>query len=148
MSRMWATICKNHMNILYKQKRIFLVVSLLVLLFAFIPTVFAGKLGDAFGDNLEQVAGPGGAGYRTDAEPETLVGEIIAVVLSFLGVVFLILMIYGGFLWMTAGGSEQQVEKAKKLITAAIIGLIVVVSAYAISHLLVTTLGDETLEDM
>ena len=108
----------------------------------------ADNLRNAFGDNLKQVAGSDGAGYHTDAEPETLVGEIIAVVLSFLGVVFLILMIYGGFLWMTAGGSEQRVEKAKKLITAAIIGLIVVVSAYAISHLLVTTLGDETLEDM
>ena len=63
----------------------------------------------------------------------TSVGTIIGAGLAFIGVLFFILMIYGGFLWMTAQGNEQQVEKAKNLIIAAIIGLVIVMSAYAIT---------------
>ncbi len=126
---------------------IFLLIVFLFASFSFVPAaVHAGNLRDAFGDNLTDVAGPAGAGYRTDAEPETLVGTVITVILSFLGVVFLVLMIYGGFLWMTARGNEQQVEKAKNLIIAAITGLIIVMAAYAISYLLVSELGSKTLE--
>ncbi len=63
----------------------------------------------------------------------TILGSVIGVVLSFVGVLFLILMIYGGLLWMTARGNEQQITKAKDLIIAAIIGIVIVMSAYAIT---------------
>jgi len=43
------------------------------------------------------------------------------------------LVIYGGFLWMTARGNEQQVTKAKDLIISAVIGLVIVLAAYAIT---------------
>jgi len=56
--------------------------------------------------------------------------------LSFLGAIFLILMIYGGVLWMTAAGNDQQIGKARTLIVAAIIGLLIVLSAYAITSYL------------
>lgn len=47
---------------------------------------------------------------------------------------------------MTAAGNEEQVGKAKKLLTAAIIGLIIVLSAYAISYFVISKLGATTLE--
>jgi len=56
------------------------------------------------------------------------------VVLSFIGVLFLILMIYGGYTWMTAVGNEQQVTKARTIIVAALIGVLVTVAAYAITY--------------
>jgi len=59
-------------------------------------------------------------------------GRIINVVLSFLGIIFLIFIIYGGFLWMTAGGKEEKVGKAIQIFTNSSIGLIVVVAAYLI----------------
>lgn len=62
-----------------------------------------------------------------------LVGKIIGTGLSFLGVIFLIIMIYGGFLWMLDRGNNDQAKKAKDLIEAAIIGLIIVMSAYALT---------------
>lgn len=62
-----------------------------------------------------------------------LVGKIIGTGLSFLGVIFLVLMIYGGFLWMTDRGEGARAKKAKELIEAAIIGLIIVMSAYALT---------------
>jgi hypothetical protein len=65
-------------------------------------------------------------------------GIIVNLILSFVGVVFMVLLIFGGILWMTAGGNEQRVDKAKSTITRAIIGLAVVLLAYAISILIVT----------
>ena len=76
---------------------------------------------------------------------DTTIGGIIQAVMSFLGIIFLILMIYGGFLWMTAKGNEEQVTKAKNLIIAAIIGIIIVVSAYAITYFVLVGIGDETM---
>lgn len=63
----------------------------------------------------------------------TRVGNVLAMVLSFLGVLFLILIIVGGIRWMTAAGNQDKVEKAKDMIISAIIGLVIVFSAYAIT---------------
>lgn len=77
------------------------------------------------------------AGYSPAAVTEgTLsaqIGSYIQVVTAFVGVLFLVLMIYGGYTWMTARGNEEDVTKAKKIITTAIIGLVVVLAAYAIT---------------
>ena len=54
--------------------------------------------------------------------------------------IFVILMIYAGILWMTAGGNEKQVEKAKNIISRAAIGLVIVVSAYAVTYFIFTNL--------
>lgn len=64
-----------------------------------------------------------------------IIGRIIGAVLSFVGVIFFILLIYAGFLWMFAMGNEEKVTHAKDMIFAAAIGLIVVLAAYAITTL-------------
>lgn len=61
------------------------------------------------------------------------IGGIINVVLSFLGVIFLILMIYGGFKWMLARGNSKEAEVALDLIKDAIIGVAIVSTAYVIT---------------
>lgn len=63
----------------------------------------------------------------------TMIGKIVGVALSFVGVIFLVLMIAGGIIWMVSNGNEEKVGKAKNLIVAAIIGLIVVLAAYALT---------------
>ncbi len=70
-----------------------------------------------------------------------IIGKIIGVILSFLGVIFLLLMIYGGYLWMMARGNEEQVGKAKKIIVQAVIGVIIVLAAYAITAFIGTQLN-------
>ena len=96
-------------------------------------------------DNLQ--TGGGMAGFDTNLEtPEPFISVIIKTALSFLGVLFLILMIYGGFLWMTARGNEEQVTKSKNLIIAAVIGLIIVLASYAISSFVVGSLSEEALD--
>lgn len=74
---------------------------------------------------------------------ETSVGEIIQAVISLIGVLFLVLLVYGGFLWMTARGNDQQVEKAKKIMTESIIGVFIVVSAYAISIFVISVFNSQ-----
>lgn len=69
---------------------------------------------------------------------QTKAGQIIGLVLSFVGVAFLILMIYAGITWMMAEGNEQQIGKAKTLIINAIIGIIIVFAAYAITSFIGT----------
>ncbi len=96
-------------------------------------------------DPLDKAANK--AGYDVNQiSPNPIIQTAIQVALSFLGVIFLILMIYGGFLWMTAAGNDEQVGQAKKILTGAIIGLIIVVAAYAISVLIIEQLGENTLK--
>jgi len=64
----------------------------------------------------------------------------ISYALGFVGVVFLILMIVGGLMWMTAAGNDERVNKAKSLITNAVIGMVIVFSAYAITYFVTETL--------
>lgn len=58
-------------------------------------------------------------------------GQITLVALSFLGVVFVSLSVYAGYLWMTAHGNQTQVDKAKEILSNAIIGLFIIFGSYA-----------------
>lgn len=119
----------------------FLIIISLSLLF--INPVMAQR-GDKYGlDTATGAANAGGPVLETGADPASAsnsiaigLGKIVGAVLAFLGVIFLVLMIYGGVTWMTAAGNEAQVAKARTLIVAAIIGLLIVLSAYAITSYL------------
>ncbi|MFH1142496.1 MAG: hypothetical protein V1695_02175 [Candidatus Uhrbacteria bacterium] len=70
----------------------------------------------------------------------TLIGSIINIALGLLGILLVVLVVYSGFLWMTAAGSKEQVTKAKEILTRAIIGIIIVVAAYAISDYVISAI--------
>lgn len=65
---------------------------------------------------------------------------IINIILGFLGVVAVLLMIYAGFVWMTAGGEEKNIERAKKILINAVIGLVIIFASYAIAAFIVRQL--------
>src|SRR5574337_8034 len=72
------------------------------------------------------------AGFAgTTPDLPTIVGRIINVVLGFLGVLLLAYLLYAGFLWMTAGGETEKVDQAKTMIKNAIVGLIIIIAAFA-----------------
>lgn len=77
---------------------------------------------------------------------QTRTGQIIGFVLSFVGVLFLVLMIYAGLTWMIAGGNDQKIDKAKSLLTNAVIGLIIVFAAYAITAFVGEFVSNEMLK--
>lgn len=70
-----------------------------------------------------------------------LIGNYIQIFLSLLGVVFLILMLVGGFRWMKARGEAAEVTKAKEIIMDAVIGLIIVAASYAITAFVINAVG-------
>lgn len=89
---------------------------------------------------LEKTAQTAGIAH-TPQSPEMAVTQIVQWVLSFVGVLFLVLMIWGGFKWMTAAGNQENINQAQKIVGAAVVGLIIVLSAYMITTYLGTTFG-------
>ncbi|MEA3248931.1 MAG: pilin [Patescibacteria group bacterium] len=75
-------------------------------------------------------------GLGTKDVRETI-GSVIRAFMGLLGIVAVLLILYGGFKWMTAGGNEEQVGEAKKIIISGVIGLIIILSAYAIANFVV-----------
>lgn len=84
-------------------------------------------------DSASTFGGSGGIGLpENKSDPIQLIANALTVVLGFLGVIFLILVIYAGLLWMTAMGDPGKVKKAQGIIRTAAIGLAVIILALAI----------------
>ncbi len=124
----------------------YLIVSLFIIIFSFTTSVFAYDFIDDSG--LSDTAGP--AGYDLESQENTIeetLSRNITLVLSLVGVIFMILIIYGGINWMLAQGNDEKVNKAKKIIIDSLIGLIIVVAAYAITYLILEFILDITWQD-
>lgn len=85
-------------------------------------------------------------GYSTltGGDIRVTVATVIRVLLGLLGIIFVVIVIYGGFLWMTAGGNDEQVGKAKSWIFSGVIGLAIILSSYAITLFITTNLVKAT----
>ncbi len=68
---------------------------------------------------------------------DNMIARIIYIVLGLLGVVFLALLLLGGFNWMTSSGNEEKVRKAKETLLNALIGILITLAAFAISFFLI-----------
>ncbi len=112
----------------------------MVLFFSLLVLVCAPITAQAFDDiipNLDNAAGDLASG-----EPDltVLIGNLVSIVLGFLGIIMVLLIIYGGYLWMTSQGDSAQVEKAKTLIKNAIIGVAIILLSYIITHFVIISL--------
>jgi len=90
----------------------------------------------------------GKTSYGTDTPtplPQTI-GKIIGIILGLLGVILVIVIIYGGFLYMTSGGDETTTKKGKGWIVNGVIGLVITMSAWGISSYVVSRLLEATIE--
>lgn len=74
------------------------------------------------------------------ADLKQTIGQLIRVLLGFLGVVAVVIILLGGFKWMTAGGNDEKVTEAKRLIIAGIIGLAIILSAFAIASFVISSI--------
>jgi hypothetical protein len=83
------------------------------------------------------------AGLSTQ-DIKTSIGNIVAVIFGFLGILLVLLLLYGGFLWMTSQGNEQQIEKAKQVIISAVIGLVITLAAYSLAAFIITNVQQAT----
>lgn len=90
---------------------------------------------------LDEVGSETGLGQK---DVRSTIGSIINVALGFLGVVAVVIVLIGGFQYMIAGGNDEKVAKAKKWIISGIIGLAIILSAYAITTFVVQNLISAT----
>lgn len=128
------------MNRMYKAT-LLITTSLLAIATVFVGAVPAHAQGGYGLDQTAETAFEGTDLERTaNIDPGTVAGRIIATILSFLGIIMLGIVIYAGFLWMTAGGNQDKVGRAIKLITNASIGLLIILAAYLITRYIGTAL--------
>ena len=116
-----------------KMKKIIIAVFLVFgVTLAIQPALAAGTVSEI--ENQLHAAAEQGAGYGQPQDPRVTAAAIIRTGLQLIGIVFVILIIYAGATWMMAGGNTENIEKAKNIIKASVIGLIIVVCAYSITY--------------
>lgn len=84
------------------------------------------------------------AGFTTGADISTIIARLIRTFLGFLGVVAVSFMLYGGFLWMTSGGNPERVTRARNVLINAMVGLVITLSAFAITQFVINALTEAT----
>ncbi|MFA5413573.1 MAG: pilin [Patescibacteria group bacterium] len=119
------------------QKVFLICCAILALASLAIPLLSQAAPSDAL-DKLKEVGGPAyGVGEEKPKDVTEIVGGVIKTALSIMGIVAAILIIYAGYVWMTARGKEERITKAKETLEAAVIGLIIIMAAYAITYFVV-----------
>jgi len=126
-----------------KKKILSFVLSLFVMGMLIMPVVAlaqdpVGGTNDVLGINYGTASGLGTKDIRDT------IARIINVALGLLGIVAVVIILIGGFEWMTAGGNEEKTGEARNRILAGIIGLAIILSAYAIATFVVNSLRTAT----
>ncbi|MBI5370044.1 VWA domain-containing protein [Candidatus Uhrbacteria bacterium] len=84
------------------------------------------------------------AGFSTGPSVTLIIARLIRTALSFVGIVVVIMVVYGGFLYMTSGGNATRLEKAKKILIQAVIGLLIVLSSFVIVQFIISRMVEAT----
>ncbi|HAM88219.1 MAG: hypothetical protein US83_C0010G0038 [Candidatus Falkowbacteria bacterium GW2011_GWC2_38_22] len=97
--------------------------------------VSAQDIGLDYANNLDLQA-------ANESDPKQMAVDIVKYLMTFLGIIAVVVILLGGFKWMTAAGNEDKVAEAKKLIIAGVIGLIIILCAFAIVTFVVGITND------
>lgn len=130
-----------------KYKKFINVCLLVMIIFGglfFVTSATATKIGDYAGPLGTVVKSSGITGSAIPQDNlASMVGFWIKIALGLIGTIFFVLVVYAAFNWMVSQGEEEKIKKSQKTIVASIIGLVIVVSAYAVSNLVVKTFVDK-----
>ena len=106
---------------------LFIIFSVVIFL---LPELVLAQAADVFGANDLADAG---VNLGTRDLRETISG-IVNIFLGFLGILVTLIMLYGGFIWMTSSGNAEKIDKAKRILINGAIGLVIILSSYAIAR--------------
>lgn len=118
-----------------------LIIFILPVVLLFGAIHFALAAPDLWGGQYNTIEGQLGLGT---GDPRIIAANVIRIVLGFLGVIALGLILYGGWIWMTSHGQADKIEKAKKILISAVIGLLIIISAFGIATFMLNKLIDAT----
>jgi hypothetical protein len=116
------------------------ILGLLVLPLLTLPTL-AQTVNDPYGINNTNNTLQGTLG-GSNQDLRTVIARVINFALGFLGIIAVVIILFGGFKWMTAAGNEDKVAEARKLLVAGIIGLVIILAAWALSTFLITNISN------
>ncbi len=120
---------------LFRHLAIFLLISIFsVGMFFLGPDVLAQQQGDFGIAEFEQESSLGNTDIRIT------IARIINTFLGIVSIIVLLFILYAGFTWMTAGGNDEKIGQAKKMIINAVIGLVIVLSSWGITRFLLNKL--------
>ena len=110
------------------------IVVFIIFLILVIPVILVGIQAQAAPDiGMNYVDGDNGLGLANqNSDPREMAVNIVKYLMTFLGIIAVVIILLGGFKWMTAGGNEDKVDEAKKLIIAGLIGLVIILAAFII----------------
>ncbi len=120
----------------------FFSIFLLVFSFVFFQTHALNASPDVLGLNYVK-DGQNGIALGNE-DPRSMAVKVINVVLTLLSIIAVVIVLLGGFKWMTAAGNEEKVKDAKKLLSAGIIGLVIILAAWGIANFALREIGDAT----
>lgn len=99
-------------------------------------------------DQIKAGLGVSGEAFNGSGEQRDFVDAwsiYVSGLAGILSALFLVIIIYGGWLWMTARGNEEQVGKAKRIIVGSIIGIVIIISGRLIAELAITYLNNAVI---
>ena len=105
----------------------------------YVPLAHAQDLGSGM---LGEVSGA--ANIKNQSTLPVIIGNLVRIAIGLLGIIFLILTVYAGFLYLTARGDEEKVTHAKETLQRGVIGLIIISAAYAIATFVISALANAT----
>ena len=114
---------------------------ILVAILAAPAVVFADADSLLWGGTRDDVEASLGLGNE---DPRDIIASVVSVLLGFLGIIAVLIILFAGFRWMTAGGNEDNVSSAKKMMTAGVIGLVIVLASFGLSQFVIEALYDAT----
>lgn len=117
---------------------------LLVLIGAALPVAAQQENAGAAAIRFLNIGQLYGTGTDEPTSVPQVAADVISIALSLIGIVFIGIVIYGGYLWGTARGSEERVEQGRKLIFEAVIGIIIIFGAYFLTAFVVQKIGQAT----
>ncbi len=107
-----------------------------------LPAIASAQVGDLSNLGLNEFSSNTNLG--TNIELISTIARLINIILGFLGVLVIVGILYGGFKRMTAAGNEDQISSGNKIIGAGVVGLVIILAAYAIAAFVINQLVDAT----
>ena len=99
--------------------------------------VFAQDLGFGVAQNI-------GEGAIGTTDIRSVIVNVVNIALSFLGIIAVLIIIYGGWVWMTAGGNPERIDQAKRVLRNAVIGLAIILASWAITLFVIRQISGAT----
>jgi hypothetical protein len=122
---------------------VFSMLLMMTTMFAYAVTVNAqGNVDNMlWGGRQSNVQAQTGLG---NTDPREMAARAINILLGFMGIIAVVIILLGGFRWMTAAGNEDKVAEAKKIIGAGVIGLVIVLTSFGLAQFILNALYNAT----